>query len=141
MTPAPKAEPTPAPEPQRIGMNSCAARGCHGAVEATDPSQGRVYIKDGAYTTWLNYDPHARAYAVLLEPRSVAIAYRLNADTRNKPLDGQPAHQAALCLSCHATVGPSPAKSPEIAPLSDGISCEACHGPAEIWQEKHLSPT
>jgi Cytochrome c554 and c-prime len=130
----PKLEPPLTSGPLRIGMNSCAARGCHGAVEATDPGRGQVYIKDGAYTTWLQYDPHARAYAVLLEPRSVKIADKL------KSTLGGPAHKAELCLSCHATVGPAEAKSPEIAPLSDGISCEACHGPAEVWQEKHLSP-
>ncbi len=115
-------------------MNSCAARGCHGAVKATDPARGQVYIEGGASTTWLQYDPHARAYAVLLEPRSVKIASQLK-----KALGGKPAHKAGLCLSCHATVGPAPAKDPALAPLADGVSCEACHGPAEVWQDKHLS--
>jgi hypothetical protein len=133
---SPSPEPPPAPAPLRIGMNSCAARGCHGAVDATDPVRGDVFIKDGAYTTWLNYDPHARAYAVLLEKRSIDIANKLK-----DPLENKPAHEAALCLSCHATVGPAKAKAPELAPLSDGVSCEACHGPAEVWQDKHLSPT
>jgi hypothetical protein len=137
---SPRLEPPPASEPLRIGMNSCAARGCHGAVDSTDPGLGRVYIKDGAYTTWLNYDPHARAYAVLLEPRSVAIAKKLNADKRNRPLDDKPAHEAGLCLSCHSTAPPPESRNPGLTPLSDGISCEACHGPAEVWQDKHLSP-
>ena len=131
---SPRLEPSPTSEPRRVGMNSCAARGCHGAVGATDPGQGNVYIKDGAYTTWLNYDPHARAYDVLLESRSVAIADKLKG-----PLDGKPAHEAALCLSCHATVGPPEAKAPGVAPLRDGITCESCHGPAESWQDKHLA--
>ena len=131
---SPRLEPSSPPEPRRVGMNSCAARGCHGAVEATDPTRGRVYIKDGAYTTWLNYDPHAQAYQVLLESRSVAIADKLKG-----PLVGKPAHEAALCLSCHATVDPPPAKSPEVAMLRDGIACEACHGPAEVWEDKHLA--
>jgi hypothetical protein len=132
---SPRLEPPSASGPLRIGMNSCAARGCHGAVETTDPGRGQVYIKDGAYTTWLQYDPHARAYAALLEPRSIRIADKLKGTLGDKP-----AHEAELCLSCHATVGPAAAKSPEFAPLSDGVSCEACHGPAEVWQNKHLSP-
>lgn len=132
---SPRVDASAEPSPLRIGMKSCAARGCHGAVDSTDPAQGRVYIKDGAYTTWLRYDPHARAYAVLLEPRSIKIAEKLK-----KELNDKPAHEAGLCLSCHATVSPPEANSPAVAPLSDGITCEACHGPAEVWQEKHLSP-
>ena len=63
-------------------MNSCAARGCHGAVGAVDPAEGDVYIKDGASTTWLNFDPHAQAYDVLLDARSVAIAEKLEGFAR-----------------------------------------------------------
>jgi hypothetical protein len=125
-------EPPAARAPSRIGMNSCAARGCHGAVAATDPARGQVYIKDGAYTTWLRHDPHSRAYAVLLDDRSVKMAEKLKAT-----LDDKPAHRAKLCLSCHATAEP---KRAEVAPATDGISCEACHGPAEVWRDKHLSP-
>ena len=131
---SPRLDPSPSPGPRRVGMNSCAARGCHGAVEATDPINGNVYIKDGAYTTWLNYDPHARAYQVLLDPRSIAIADKLKG-----PLGGKTAHEAGLCLSCHATVDPPTAKGPGVAPLRDGIACESCHGPAETWQDKHLA--
>ena len=115
-------------------MNSCAAKGCHGAVDSTDPVRGRVYLKGGAFTTWLHYDPHARAFDVLLEPRSEAIARKLKG-----PLGAKPAHQAGLCLTCHATVGPPGVTATGSAPLADGVSCEACHGPAESWREKHLS--
>jgi hypothetical protein len=133
---SPRSDDAPATdELRRIGMNSCAARGCHGAVDAVDLSKGEVYIKDGAYTTWLNFDPHAGAYDVLLDARSKAIADKLK-----KPLDGKPAHEAALCLSCHATVSPPDPIRPDLAPYRDGISCEACHGPAEKWQDKHLDP-
>lgn len=129
----PRPEVAAAIQGARIGMNSCAARGCHGSVDSTDPAHGRVYIKDGAYTTWLNYDPHARAYAVLLDPRSERIAAQLKAS-----LGGKPAHQAALCLSCHAT----PSDPADPAPTArEGISCEGCHGPAGGWVEPHLAPS
>ena len=46
---SPKAEEPPASaESRRIGMNSCGGRGCHGAVGAVKPTEGDVYIKDGA---------------------------------------------------------------------------------------------
>ena len=132
---SPRSGPIEGSGPLRIGMNSCAARGCHGAVDSTDPAQGRVYIEGGAYDHLApNYDPHARGFATLLEPRSVAIAARLKG-----PLGGKPAHESATCLACHATVGPAGSKDPASTPLRDGITCESCHGPAEIWQEKHLS--
>ena len=121
-------------EAHRVGMNSCAARGCHGAVDTVDPAAGQVFIKGGAHTTWLNFDPHAKAYDVLLEPRSVVIARNLK-----DSLDSKPAHEAALCLSCHATVGPPEPIRAGIASVKDGVTCESCHGPAEVWQSTHLS--
>jgi len=116
----------------RIGLGSCAARGCHGAVGPTEPARGEAYIPGGAYTTWRAFDPHARASAVLLEPRSRSIAARLSG-----PLRGAPAHEARACLACHASPGPPPeAASPTAA---RGIDCEGCHGPAGRWGEAHLA--
>ncbi len=102
-------------------------------VAAVDPSKGDLYIKDGAYTTWLNFDPHASAYDVLLDSRSVAIAEKLKG-----PLKNEPAHKAELCLSCHSTTSPPDPISPGLDLVKNGISCEACHGGAEVWNDKHL---
>ena len=122
---SPRTESSPIAEPRRIGMNSCAARGCHGAVESVDPAKGDVYIKDGAYTTWLNFDPHARAYEVLLEPRSVAIADKLKESLKNEP-----AHKAELCLSCHSTTSPPEPISDKVGLLRNGIGARlATAGP------------
>ena len=120
----------------RVGMNSCSARGCHGGVDKVEPELGKVFIKNGAWTTWINFDPHSRAYAVLLEPRSVAIAAHLKV-----ALKGKPAHEAELCLSCHATTSPPEPEPVPGAVLSakDGVSCESCHGPAEVWAGAHVS--
>jgi Cytochrome c554 and c-prime len=131
---SPRTETSSVAEPRRIGMNSCAARGCHGAVESVDPAKGDVYIKDGAYTTWLNFDPHARAYEILLEPRSIAIADKLKDSLKNEP-----AHKAELCLACHSTTSPPEPISDKVALLRDGIDCEACHGGAEVWNDKHVA--
>jgi hypothetical protein len=121
-------------ERREVGMNSCAARGCHGAVDSVDPAAGNVFIKGGASTTWLNFDSHARAYEVLLNDRSKSIARNLKTS-----LQGKPAHEAALCLSCHATAKPPEPGQKTAVHVRDGVTCESCHGPAEVWQETHLS--
>ncbi len=137
--PAPGADPAPGPVTAtlpgapsgpflRVGMGSCAARGCHGAVAPTDPSRGDVFIEDGQYTTWRSYDPHSRAYAVLLEGRSDEIARKME-----KTLGTASAREAKACLACHAPAGPGAVS------LTAGVSCEACHGPAQRWKDLHLA--
>ena len=115
-----------------VGANSCAARGCHGAVGPVAPLSGDVFIKDGAFTTWSQFDPHARAYEVLRDRRSVRIAKNLG-----KALGAEKAHEAKTCLACHATAT-SPETTGSGASVVDGVSCESCHGPAGAWLETHL---
>src|SRR5437762_4932733 len=45
------------------------------------------------------------------------------------------AHKEALCLKCHAIDG----VKPEMA-VSEGVGCDACHGPAEKWLNAHVEP-
>ncbi|WP_435007022.1 multiheme c-type cytochrome [Tundrisphaera lichenicola] len=118
-----------------VGNFSCAARGCHGAVGPTDPAHGDVFIKNGSSTTWRYFDPHAKAYDVLKSERSLAMARALK-DT----LGGAKPHESKRCLVCHATVDPIVEDFRQFD-LADGVSCEACHGPAGDWQEAHLSPS
>lgn len=70
---------------------------------------------------------HSRAWRVLTEPRSQAIAKRLGIGS---------AESSALCINCHGT--PAASKGPRFQ-LSDGVSCEACHGPASGWIDAHYS--
>ena len=132
------ARPRPEVEPpaalRRVGTYSCAARGCHGAVGLTSPASGDVFIDGGASTTWRYYDPHNRSFEVLREPRSVRMAASLKAILENKP-----AHESKICLACHATVDPPGTVPGARIDIADGVSCEACHGPAEVWQETHLA--
>ncbi len=126
----------PADSIRRIGSDSCVARGCHGAVGATDAQHGKLYLKGGEATTWASFDPHSRAYDVLLNPRSVRIAKLLSKD-----LGGKPAHQAKLCLDCHS-IGGEPTAADIKAGKNDfaaGVDCETCHGPASAWLEPHLT--
>jgi hypothetical protein len=54
-------------------------------------------------------------------------------------LQGKPAHESAICLACHATVDPPDTVPGAWINQEDGVSCEACHGPAEVWQKTHLA--
>lgn len=110
-----------------LGVASCSNSLCHGA---TDYWKGSNVLQD-EYLTWLRRDKHARAYAVLLNERSQAIARRLGMD--------KPAHESDVCLDCHAH-NVSKERRGEKFVLADGVTCEACHGPAERWVVSHVAP-
>lgn len=126
-TAPPAVPPSPPAEPGLYaGVASCASSICHGS---TRPS--RAYgVLQNEYYTWLQRDPHARAYNVLFDDRSRAIA-------RNLGLGG-PAHEATSCLGCHALAVP-PARRAGRLEIEDGVTCESCHGPASGWLEGHRS--
>jgi hypothetical protein len=113
---------------ENLGVVNCANSLCHGSVTSWKDSN----ILQNEYVTWSRVDKHAtRAYHVLLEERSQRIA-------RNLGLK-EPAHQAKLCLDCHA-YNPPPAQRGERFKVADGVSCEGCHGPAEGWIKSHVAP-
>ena len=95
-----------------VGTGGCASSNCHGATTALPGPQSRILGNE--YATWAVSDRHALAQKNLLEPRGKRMAEILGIRdaTRDK-----------RCAACHV-VG-SPEKS-----LSDGVACEACHGPA-----------
>lgn len=108
------------------GVATCTASGCHSGF-------GPRGSKGNEYTTWINHDPHARAYAVLFDESSRVIEknlHRLKTTKEAKP------EKDALCLSCHA---PEPAahQKGERFSLQDGVGCENCHGAAERWLTEH----
>jgi hypothetical protein len=111
--------------PRWLGAASCSAAACHGGPEATDG-------KRGEHTIWVEHDAHARAYNVLFNDLSQRIA-------RNLRLE-QPAHKSDVCLVCHASSPPN-AQRGERFQVTDGVSCESCHGPAEKWLGEHYLPS
>jgi hypothetical protein len=127
-------EVSPPAELRRVGSVSCAARGCHGAVGPTNPATGDVFIKDGESTTWRFFDPHNRAYKILDEERSL----RMGRNLKHLLGDKKPS-ESRVCLVCHATVDPEATVPGAAIDLADGLTCEACHGPAEVWQDTHVS--
>jgi hypothetical protein len=102
-----------------IGAGGCNSSNCHGAAAELAPAESR--IKGNEYAAWSNADRHARAYQALVNARGKRMCEILKI--------ADPAHDKR-CAACHV-VG-SPEKS-----LSDGVACEACHGPAEKWLGPH----
>lgn len=108
-----------------VGVGSCASSLCHGAIETWKDST----VLQNEYVTWSRSDKHARAYRVLLNEKSKEIARKLALP--------EPAHKSDLCLDCH-THNPKPAQRGEGFQITDGIACEACHGPASRWLKSHV---
>src|SRR5438552_18705106 len=67
------AGPAAAATPSYTGAGSCTSSNCHGAVW---PKTGGK-INQNEYQLWSSKDKHAKAYSVLLEPRSKQIARNL----------------------------------------------------------------
>jgi hypothetical protein len=110
-----------AASPLLQGVASCAATACHNA-------NGPPGSKGSEYTTWAVSDPHARAFRVLFEERSVRMLKHLQL------AEGRP-EKAVLCLRCH--VYPDLSSPSERFRLNDGVGCESCHGAAEKWLSTH----
>jgi len=111
-----------------LGVASCSNSLCHGATEYWKSSS----VLQNEYLTWHRTDKHARAYAVLLNDQSKEIAKKLGLD--------KPAHESQVCLDCHAHNVPEKQRGDKFV-LSDGVTCEACHGPAERWVISHVEPS
>lgn len=112
---------------QSVGTVNCASSTCHGSIAERTATP----VLQNEYTTWLREDPHTQAYAVLKNAQSQRIAKNLGL--------AQPAHEAKVCLDCHSHNVPTNKQGPRFD-KSDGVNCEACHGPAEKWIKTHVEP-
>lgn len=110
-----------------VGVVNCANSLCHGSITEWKESN----ILQNEYVTWSRFDKHARAYDILLNDKSKSIAHKFGLAV--------PAHKAKICLDCHAHNVPTELRG-ERFKHSDGVSCEACHGPAERWISSHVEP-
>jgi cytochrome c554/c'-like protein len=109
-----------------LGVNSCASVACHGGPMSS-PSTWQ-----SSYTVWVTKDRHAKAYSVLWEPRSKDIVRLLNGV--GNPQSPQPWNDAR-CLACHSLHS----ATADLRIVSDGVSCEACHGAASKWLVPHTT--
>ena len=111
-----------------VGVATCSGSTCHGRSEAT----GKIVRQDELRIWQDESSPsgaHSRAWRVLTEPRSKAIARRLGIGE---------ATTAPMCLGCHATPVPSGARGARFQ-VSDGVGCEGCHGAAGKWLSSHYA--
>ncbi len=106
--------------PKFLGAQSCSSSSCHGGAGE----------KNNQYTIWSTHDfHHARPYATLETARSERLAEVLKI--------GNPV-QSARCTVCHAPFQTVPAERlGHDAKITEGVSCESCHGPAENWIRSH----
>src|SRR5256884_3973635 len=109
-----------------LGPGSCAATSCHGSVKPIPDSR----ILQNEYSTWIIRDKHSRAYQALLGEVGERMALILKL--------GAKAEEAPKCLACHA-LNPAPEQRGRAFEISEGVSCENCHGPASAWLGPHTT--
>jgi len=113
---APKADTTKADTTavvyKYVGNSKC--KMCHNT-----PKMGAIY------DSWAK-TKHASAYATLANEESKKIA---------KEKGIKDAQADAKCLKCHVTGYGQPAG--EKYTVEEGVNCEACHGPAEVYIKNH----
>jgi hypothetical protein len=98
------------------GISRCKA--CHNTAK-----WGKIYDKWAA-------TKHATAYATLASKESQAIA---------KEMKIEDAQKSDKCLVCHVAGYEAPAElKGEKYSMEDGVTCEACHGPAGDYIKSHI---
>jgi hypothetical protein len=107
-----------------LGPGSCSASACHGGIQARDTTK----VLQNEYSTWIVQDRHSRAYTVLTQPLANRMA---------KILKIGPPEKAQKCLVCHAVSVPPSQRGTQFD-ISEGVSCESCHGPASAWLGPHV---
>lgn len=108
---------------------------------------------------WESSDKHNRAFTLLHETEAKRelvrriLGFELReafVDDRYSRLKDEPGAETVRkvgavksCLRCHATwpkeADPNYAHTPPV-PLDLGISCQACHGPGQLWETSHRLP-
>jgi cytochrome c554/c'-like protein len=109
-----------------IGPGSCAATSCHGSVKPVAGSR----ILQNEYSTWIIQDKHSRAYQALTGNIGERMARILKL--------GSKAEDAPKCLACHSLYT-APEQRGRAFEISEGVSCENCHGPASAWLGPHTT--
>jgi hypothetical protein len=106
-----------------IGPGSCASSSCHGSIQPRIENR----VLQNEYSTWIVKDKHSRSYAALTSNIGERMAGILGLGK---------AESAPKCLACHALNVP-PVERARTFELSEGVSCESCHGPASGWLGPH----
>jgi hypothetical protein len=107
-----------------VGPGSCAAVACHGGIAPRMSTK----VLQNEYSTWVTEDKHARAFTVLTQPLARQMTEILKIGS---------AERTPKCLICHA-LSVEPAHRAREFDISEGVSCESCHGPASNWLGPHI---
>jgi hypothetical protein len=109
--------------PRYTGPGSCASTTCHGSISPRTDNR----VLQNEYSTWIVKDKHSKAYASLQGNLGEHMATILGIGK---------AASAPKCLACHALDVPATQRT-RTFDLSEGVSCESCHGPAAAWLGPH----
>jgi hypothetical protein len=105
------------------GPGSCASTSCHGSITPRMEND----VLQNEYSTWIVKDKHAQSYKALTGNVGERMAGILGLGK---------AETAPRCLACHA-LNPPPTERSRTFDVSEGVSCESCHGPASGWLGPH----
>lgn len=112
--------------PKYVGLNECQT--CHGGGAVQYPNL------INSFQIWVQEDQHSKAYDHLRSDLGLHVA-----EWMGLPLEpGQEANWEK-CVRCHMVNAPPERRSPSFNPATEGIGCEACHGPAEDYLVPHKS--
>src|SRR6266705_2957394 len=115
----------PAETGKYTGPGSCSSTSCHGSVKPR--ADNRIFQNE--YSIWVVKDKHAKAYEALTGQVGERIGRILGVGK---------SEQAAKCLACHALDVPADARAKTFE-LTEGVTCENCHGPASAWLGPHTT--
>jgi hypothetical protein len=120
-----------APAGHYLGSLSCASASCHGRQDEK-VSTGSVTRQE--YAVWLEHDPHAQAARTLDSPAFQRILSVVSSGRAEGKADPQ---VYLRCAQCHDPLGATSPDPVAFQPVSRGIGCESCHGPAKDWIAVH----
>lgn len=106
-----------------LGSAACGQSTCHSATKPWPNSA----VTQREYVVWKENDPHAQAYRTLTSKKANSIARQLGYKS---------ATSAKLCLDCHS-LNIAAARREETFDQTEGVTCEACHGPSSEWLGVH----
>ncbi len=121
-------------KPMQDGLTHEGVMTCYGSTCHSRQLPVGTTVRQNELVTWQDRSApsgaHSRAYKVLLNQRSRAIARNLGIG---------PAEKAPECLACHTDFVPANHRG-EKYDITEGVTCESCHGGAEKWLTAHYAP-